>query len=272
MDELEYAADMRLRRDLRQRAPLQRLRPDAVAQPDRVVAVAPHHRHRDLRHGQLARALQPADPRRRRVRDDRLHLRRPADRRLPGRHADGRLLRLRPEPEPAARPLLRGARPGDEGLAHPTRSRSTAATTSSATSTSGRARSSSRTRRYGSPAAARSRPGNGAPRWTTSTRICLTSATRSAGHDGRLLGGDGPARQGPQSVSRRLRCSPWRGRNAQQAIDLYTEAGRVLLRPLPARRSALRRPARLLHRGDDALRPHQPGQRRGRASRRGRPR
>ena len=35
MDELEYAADLRLRRDLRQRAPLQRLRPDAVAQPDR---------------------------------------------------------------------------------------------------------------------------------------------------------------------------------------------------------------------------------------------
>ena len=57
-----------------------------------VVAGAPHHRHGDLRHGQLARALQSADPRRRRIRHDRLHLRRPADRRLPGRHADGHLL------------------------------------------------------------------------------------------------------------------------------------------------------------------------------------
>ena len=49
------------------------------------------------------------------------------------------------------------------------RSPSTAASTSSATSTSGRARCSSRTRRSGSRAAARSRPGSGAPRWTTST-------------------------------------------------------------------------------------------------------
>ena len=70
-----------------------------------VVAVPPHHRHRDLRDGQLARAVQPADPRRRRVRDDRLHLRRPADRRFPGRHADGRLLRLRPESVSAPRTL-----------------------------------------------------------------------------------------------------------------------------------------------------------------------
>src|SRR5579871_6017523 len=49
--------------------------------------------------------------------------------------------------------------------------------TSSATSTSGRARSRSRTRRCGSRAAARSRPGSGAPRWTTSTRTCRISAT-----------------------------------------------------------------------------------------------
>ena len=35
MDELEFAADQGVRRDLRQRAPLQRLRADAVAQPDR---------------------------------------------------------------------------------------------------------------------------------------------------------------------------------------------------------------------------------------------
>ena len=105
MDELEYAAEVRLRRGLRERASLERLRPDALAQPDRLVAGAAHHRHRDLRHGQLAGALQSADARRRRIRDDRLHLGRPADRRLPGRHADGHLLRLRPEPEPAARAL-----------------------------------------------------------------------------------------------------------------------------------------------------------------------
>ena len=59
----------------------------------------------DLRDGQLARAVQSADPRGGRIRHDRRDLRRPADRRLPGRHADGRLFRLRPEPEPAARAL-----------------------------------------------------------------------------------------------------------------------------------------------------------------------
>ena len=92
----------RIRRDLRQRASFQRLRAHALAQPDRLVAGAPHHRHRALRHGQFARPLQSADARRRRVRDDRLHLGGPADRGLPGRLADGYLLRLRPESEPVA--------------------------------------------------------------------------------------------------------------------------------------------------------------------------
>ena len=36
MDELEYAAELRLRRRLRERASFQRLRPDALAQPDRL--------------------------------------------------------------------------------------------------------------------------------------------------------------------------------------------------------------------------------------------
>ena len=85
---------LRFRRRLRERAPLQRLRPDAVAQLGRVVAGAPHHRYGDLRHGQLAGAVQSADARGRRIRDDRRDLRRPADRRVPGRHADGHLLRL----------------------------------------------------------------------------------------------------------------------------------------------------------------------------------
>ena len=63
-------------------------------------AGAPHDTHGDLRDGEFAGAVQPADPRRRRVRDDRLHLRRAADRRISGRHADGHLLRLWPEPQP----------------------------------------------------------------------------------------------------------------------------------------------------------------------------
>ena len=45
-----------------------------------------------------------------------VHLGRAADRRLPGRHADGHLFCLWPEPEHAARPLLRGARPRAAGL------------------------------------------------------------------------------------------------------------------------------------------------------------
>ena len=84
-------------------------------------------------------------------------------------------------PSHAARALSRGARPGDAAPGpRRTPSPSTAASTSSATSTSGRARSSSRIRRSGFPAAARSRPGGGAPRWTTSTATCPTTATRPA--------------------------------------------------------------------------------------------
>src|SRR5260221_601557 len=66
--------------------------------------------------------------------------------------------------------------PGPSGTPSP----STAATTSSAMSTSGRAPSRSRTRRCGSRAAARSRPGSGARGWTTSTPISPISATRTA--------------------------------------------------------------------------------------------
>ena len=98
MDEMEYAADCGFDAICCQRASLQRLRVDAVAEPDRQLAGASHHEHGDLRDGQLDRALQSADARGGRVRDDRLHLRRPADRGLPGRHADGRLLLLRPNP------------------------------------------------------------------------------------------------------------------------------------------------------------------------------
>ena len=65
---------------------------------------------------QLDRALQPADPRRRGVRDARRDLRRPADRRLPGRHVDGLQLLLRREPGHAARQVSRGARPDHQGV------------------------------------------------------------------------------------------------------------------------------------------------------------
>ena len=62
---------LRLRRGVLQRASLQRLRPDAVAQPDRLRSLAPHARYGDLRDGQFARAVQSADARGGRVRDDR---------------------------------------------------------------------------------------------------------------------------------------------------------------------------------------------------------
>src|SRR5205807_5851288 len=58
---------------------------------------------------QLAGAVQPTDTGCRRVRNGRLHLRWAADRRVSGRLANGHLLRVRPEPEHAARALPRGA-------------------------------------------------------------------------------------------------------------------------------------------------------------------
>ena len=54
---------LRLRRDLRQRAPQQRLRPDAVAQPDRRHPRQPHLAGGHHRARQLGRVVQPADPR-----------------------------------------------------------------------------------------------------------------------------------------------------------------------------------------------------------------
>ena len=56
MDELEYAAEVGFDA-VRERAPFQWLWSDAVAQPDRVLPRAPHHRYGNLRHGQLASAV-----------------------------------------------------------------------------------------------------------------------------------------------------------------------------------------------------------------------
>ena len=89
---------VRVRRHLRQRAPQQRLRADAVAQPDRRDPRQPHLAGRDHRARQLGRAVQPAAARRRGVRDARPVLARPADRRLPGRHGDGHHPLLQHEP------------------------------------------------------------------------------------------------------------------------------------------------------------------------------
>ena len=88
----------RLRRHRRQRAPSERLRPDAVAQHHRRRARPPDVEGGDLRHRQLDRAVQPADPGGRGIRDARRDLGRPAGRRLPGRHVDGHELLLRPDP------------------------------------------------------------------------------------------------------------------------------------------------------------------------------
>src|SRR5262249_47557598 len=79
----------RLRRHLRERAPPERVRADAVAEPDRREPRASHERRRDRGAGQLTRALQPARARRGRDGDARLHLGRAAGGRISGRHADG---------------------------------------------------------------------------------------------------------------------------------------------------------------------------------------
>src|SRR5580704_3981830 len=100
-----------------QRTSLQRLRFDAVAEPDRVGDLAAHARHGDLRDGQFARAVQSTDTRRGRIRDDRLHLRWEVDRGFPGRDADGYLLLLWSESIAAARALPGSARPDNEGVA-----------------------------------------------------------------------------------------------------------------------------------------------------------
>ena len=67
-------------------------------------------------------------------------------------------------------------------------------------------------------------------------------------HDGRFLGRNGAARQGPQSIPRRLRANCRRRRKPPARHGPLHRSRRILLRPLPAHRSALRRPARLHNR------------------------
>ena len=87
-------------------------------QPDGLGAGARHQRdgRRDRADGRDPADHQPADPRRRRVRDARLHQRRPARRRHAAGHSDGRQPLLRHHADRASRALLRGARPDHEGV------------------------------------------------------------------------------------------------------------------------------------------------------------
>ena len=246
---------MRLRRGLRQRAPFERLRPDAVPEPDRLLAGAAHDRHGDLRHGQFPGALQSADPGGRRIRDDRRDLGRAADRRLPGRHADGHLFRLWPEPVDAARALSRGARPRDARLAgaghvrvqrplQPAALRQHLAAPGAEAAPAGLD-----TRRRLGRDVAMVRPDG--------LRLRLPLLFRLQGRPGddeRLLGGDEAARQGHEPVPRRLPAIRRRRREPREGDGAVPRAGRIFLRPLPARRSALGDAARLHHRSDAARR------------------
>ena len=108
-----------LRRHRCERAPPERLRPDALAEPHRGGPRAADLAGRDLRDRQLDRALQPADPRGGRVRDARRDLGRAPRGRLPGRHADGHQLLLRADPGAHARQVLRGARPDHARVVRP---------------------------------------------------------------------------------------------------------------------------------------------------------
>ena len=154
----------RLRRRVRQRAPPERLRHHAVAQPHRVDPGAADVAGEDRRRRQRAAALQPADARRRGVRHDRRDQRRPADRRHGRRRRAGVLL-VSAQPDPRARAVPRGARPDHQGVdASPGPFElHRQALQASATSTRGRARCSSRTRRSGSPAPAAWRRSSSSP-------------------------------------------------------------------------------------------------------------
>ena len=79
--------------------------------------------------------------------------------------------------------------------------------------------------------------------------------------DARLLERDGRARQGPQPVPRRLSAIRRRRREPRRGDAPLPRAGRVFLRPLPARRRALGNAARLYQRGDAARRHREPDRR-----------
>ena len=116
-----------------------------------------------------------------------------------------------------------------------------------------------RIRRSGSPAAARSRPGSGAPRWTTSTPTCPTSATRPGRRRWTGSGTRWPASARTAIPTARASCSSSASARAARRRSICTRSRRVFLRPLPACRPALGDPAGLYHRSDPARRHQEPG-------------
>ena len=167
-----------LRRHRRERAPRQRLWPDAVAQPHGGDPDAAHLEGGAGRARQFDRALQSADPRGRGIRHARRAVGRAAGRGLPGRHLDGHQLRLRHDPGADAREIRRGARSDPQGLGgrravrlqrplHQAALRQLLAQADPA----------SRRRRSSFPAAARSRPTTSASTTPIPIPISATRAT-----------------------------------------------------------------------------------------------
>ena len=239
----------RLRRDRLQRAPPERLRPDAEPQPDRRHARPPHHAFGDLRDRQLDRRLQPAEPRGRGVRDARLHLGRTSHRRVPGRHADGHQLLHGPDPRPHPRQVRRGARPDHPGVDP---------------------REPVRVRRQVQPVALRQHvavadpeaaPADLHPRRRLDRdvgllprprlQLQLPVVLRVQGRQGaarRVLGAAGRARRRRREpVPGELRPDRVRRRHRRRGREALRRAHPLLLQQLPAHPSRLRRPARLPH-------------------------
>ena len=179
---------------------------------------------RDLRHGQFSLALYNPPTR---VAEEfamlDVHLGRTPRGRFPGRHGDGHLLRLRPEPASCAsatsRRMTWWSRPGHEHDTFAFNGRYTQQRYVNI----GRARCSSRIRRSGS----RRRLGRDlAVVRQDGLRLLLPVLLRLQGRPGdhgRFLGRDGPARQGQQPVPRRLPPVRRRRGDRAQAMELYTE-------------------------------------------------
>ena len=202
----------------------------------------------DLRDRQLDRAVQPADPRGRGVRHARLHQRRPARRRLPGRHADGHELLLRPDPGADPRQVRRGPRPDHEGVV---------------------VDRAVRLRRQVQPAALRQllaeadpaaapadlHPGRRLDRDVgllprPRLQLLVPVLRRVPGRQEaarRLLGARRREGQGRLAVPGGVRPDHRRRRHRRRGRAAVQRAHPVLLQPLPARLPGLLRPARLPH-------------------------
>ena len=266
LDQLVYAEECGFDGDLRQRAPQQRLRADAVAQPDR--RRARHAARREAAIRVLGNSVALYNPPVR-VAEEMAMLdllsRRAAGRRLPGRHADGHVL------TPTAQTRASCARKYHEGIdlilqgvdERPSRSPSTASSPSSATSTLCRARCQQ-------PHPPIWIPGGGSIEtwdWCAERdyvygvplllRLQARPRRRSAATGTEV---EAP-RQGPQPVPAGLPPVRRRRRHRRRGLPALQGARRVLLQPLAARLPGLRRPAGLRHRGVGARALQAPGAR-----------